>query len=117
MPYLDLDFKEKKCNFSIFFLLLLLTSSLFLLGYVFYLGEKRIKTIKTEANLLYNTQIVPVGFLKDSAGSAMLIKTGKRTILVRYGDSLQEKGTMLRVFFTDSQVILKGKNFERNIEW
>ena len=117
MPQLDLDFRERRCTLSIFILttLLLIVSSASV--YSYYSQKSTLNRIKTEAMLIYNTPITPVAFLKDSIKSAMVIKIGTKTEVIKSGDNINKHGVSVKIYFSDSTVLLKGENFSRVIKW
>lgn len=117
MTHLDLDFKEKKCRFTVMILGFLFFLAMTGTIYGIYTKIRIEKNLKKEAQAVFKIPIKPVAFLKDSEKSALLVLVGEERKLLLNGASLDYKGAHMRVFFSDSQVIIKGTNFKRVIKW
>ncbi len=117
MPYLDLDFKEKRCRFTVIILFLLFFLAITGTIYGLYTKIHIEKNLKKEAQAVFKIPLKPVALFKDSERSVLLVHLGKERKLLLNGASLDYQGAHIRIFFSDSEVVIKGINFERVIRW
>jgi len=117
MPYLDLDFKEKRFNVFTYFITVLLIIALTLGTYLYMRMKKEKEHIIKEGTLLFTSEIMPKGFIRmNKIEKGLLVVNGKR-YLVNSKDTILISGIKFGVWVNDSSLTLKTVHFSRRIRW
>ena len=117
MPYLDLDFKEKRCNFPIFFLITLLLLSLLTGIYLNIRTKKQLILMKKEANLIFESTILARGFIKKGSTEIALVSINGKNYVIKSEDTIVVDDVPVYITLTDTTINLKSIHFKRSLKW